>query len=377
MAKKLFKIQTDKIENGTKLMYENTALTSWVGDLSSLTNGTGMFFGCFNLTTFTSDLSSLTNGDNMFGYCTDIESFTSDLSSLTDGYEMFNNCYNLTTFTSDLSSLTNGDNMFRDCDNLTTFTSDLSSLTNGDWMFGYCSKFTTFTSNLSSLTSGIGMFANCTLNKSSVQNIALTINKNTSNARISLGINTGIKSNEQVKRDLGLIKYKGWDLYVNNSNATSNYTLPKYAGCTTRASIVAKNSNYKTNDIVNGVWAEHLPDLEVGLNDVDGGLFYDCTNLTSFSADLSSMTNGSLMFFGCTNLTSFKSNLSSLTYGISMFYNCKLDTASVQNIADTIKNVTDSNNGYVEAITIYIGNSTPNEQEEAAFNKMVSKGWTV
>lgn len=36
MAKKLFEIQTDKIENGARLMYNNTSLTSWVGDLSSL-----------------------------------------------------------------------------------------------------------------------------------------------------------------------------------------------------------------------------------------------------------------------------------------------------------------------------------------------------
>lgn len=150
----------------------------------------------------------------------------------------------------------------------------------------------------------------------------------------------------------------------------SDYTLPKYAGCTTVAEIAAKNANYKTNDIVNGIWGEHLPDLELGLNDAGMGLFFSCTNLTSFSSDLSSLTNGSLMFFGCTNLTSFNSNLSSLTNGISMFTNCKLDTASVQNIADTI-------NTYNGTININIGNTTPNEQESEAFNKMVSKGWTV
>ena len=53
-----------------------------------------------------------------------------------------------------------------------------------------------------------------------------------------------------------------------------------------------------------------------------------------------------------------------------MFKQCKLDTASVQNIADTI-------NTYNGTIGIGIGNSTPNEQEEAAFNTMVDKGWTV
>ena len=53
-----------------------------------------------------------------------------------------------------------------------------------------------------------------------------------------------------------------------------------------------------------------------------------------------------------------------------MFYQCKLDTASIQNIADTI-------NTYSGKIHIGIGNSTPNEQEKAAFNTIASKGWTV
>jgi hypothetical protein len=66
MAEKLFEIQTDKIENGARLMYGNTALMSWTGDLSSLTNGHGMFFGCSNLTTFNSYLPNLTDGSSMF-----------------------------------------------------------------------------------------------------------------------------------------------------------------------------------------------------------------------------------------------------------------------------------------------------------------------
>ena len=54
-----------------------------------------------------------------------------------------------------------------------------------------------------------------------------------------------------------------------------------------------------------------------------------------------------------------------------MFRGCKLDTASVQNIADTINAVTD------KSIHIGISNSEPNEQETTAFNTIASKGWTV
>ena len=53
-----------------------------------------------------------------------------------------------------------------------------------------------------------------------------------------------------------------------------------------------------------------------------------------------------------------------------MFYGCSLDSASVKNISDTI-------NTYSGTIYIGIANSEPNEQEKAAFNQMVSKGWTV
>ena len=105
----------------------------------------------------------------------------------------------------------------------------------------------------------------------------------------------------------------------------------------------------------------------------DGYCMFDyCYNLKSFSSDLSSLTEGHCMFEYCYNLKSFSSDLSSLTDGRSMFSGCKLDTASVQNIADTIN--ANAHNG---TIYIGIGNSTPNEQEKEAFNTMVSKGWTV
>jgi hypothetical protein len=112
-------------------------------------------------------------------------------------------------------------------------------------------------------------------------------------------------------------------------------------------------------------FSSDLPNLTDGYH-----MFKDCSNLTSFNGDLSELTDGEQMFEGCSNLTTFSSNLSKLTEGYGMFYRCKLDTASVQNIADTI-------NTYNGQIYISIGNDEPNEQEEEAFNTMVSKGWVV
>ena len=51
-------------------------------------------------------------------------------------------------------------------------------------------------------------------------------------------------------------------------------------------------------------------------------MFSGCTALTSFSSDISSLTEGYYMFYNCPNLTSFNGDLSSLTKGDNMFYRC-------------------------------------------------------
>ena len=248
-------------------------------------------------------------------------------------------------------------------------------------------------------------------------------------------------------------------------NSGDTIVTLKYKGCTTIAEVKAVDPDYKTNDIVDGVWVEGLSDLEQGgVGGRNGGMFVNCSNLTSFTSDLSSMTDGFGMFYGCSNLTSFSADLSNMTSGSGMFYNCfsltsfssalpnltdgnqmfyqcfeltsfntdlsslwngycmfwrcpnltsfssalpnltdghdmfwgcenltsfssalpnltdgdmmfgdcKLDTASVQNIADTINIPTSKG-----TIHIGIGNTTPNEQEETAFNTIASKNWTV
>ena len=57
-------------------------------------------------------------------------------------------------------------------------------------------------------------------------------------------------------------------------------------------------------------------------------MFYNCTSLTKFSADLSNLKDASRsfsplgMFYGCTSLTSFTSNLGKLESGWGMFDGC-------------------------------------------------------
>lgn len=117
----------------------------------------------------------------------------------------------------------------------------------------------------------------------------------------------------------------------------------KYAGCKTVDDIKAVDPNYKTTDIINGVWKEGLKDLEdASVGEYDGMFSYSNlaeissnlssltngqsmfkgTHLTHFDIDLSNLTNGEQMFRNCRNLNSFYSDLSSLIYGNNMFEGC-------------------------------------------------------
>lgn len=71
---------------------EASGLTSWVGDMPNLEFGYG----------------NSAQSAGLFESKTQLTTFIGDLSSLTQGYKLFYDCTALTTFIGDLSSLTNG-----------------------------------------------------------------------------------------------------------------------------------------------------------------------------------------------------------------------------------------------------------------------------
>ena len=97
-------------------------------------------------------------------------------------------------------------------------------------------------------------------------------------------------------------------------------------------------------------------------------MFYDCAKLTSFTSDLSSLTNGRNMFYDCAKLTSFTSDLSSLTNGRNMFTGCKLDADSLECIAETLPTVTGSHE-------IDISYNCSDADAQAAYDTITGKGW--
>jgi hypothetical protein len=122
----------------------------------------------------------------------------------------------------------------------------------------------------------------------------------------------------------------------------------------------------------------NLESLEIG-----DEMFGECSKISSFSSDLSSLTSGNYMFVNCSNLTSFTSNLKSLTSGTYMFGGCKLDASSIKNIIDTINTVETG------GITFGMGCNNNNTDanlfaQEVGYSDMTSllaalqnKGWTV
>jgi hypothetical protein len=69
-----------------------------------------MFRDCHKLTSFNGDLTSLTDGVSMFYYCTALTSFNGDLSSLTDGSYMFTECKLDTTSVQNIADTINTHN---------------------------------------------------------------------------------------------------------------------------------------------------------------------------------------------------------------------------------------------------------------------------
>jgi hypothetical protein len=122
-----------------------------------------------------------------------------------------------------------------------------------------------------------------------------------------------------------------------------------------------------------------LPSLTSGNN-----MFMVCPKLTLFTSDLPSLTNGQQMFGGCSNLTSFNSNLSSLDNGGGMFNNCKLDAKSVANIVHTLP--THESNGTIsigigcdntEADQLLFAQECDCETWQELLDDFSAKNWTV
>ena len=206
------------------------------------------------------------------------------------------------------------------------WTERLDDLQNGTEMFDSCWNLKSFNVDLPSLTNGSDMFFWCRALTSFDSDLSSLTNGD--------GMFSWCEGLTSFNSDLPSL-----------TNGSS-----MFSGCDNLAS-----------------FASNLSSLTDG-----GSMFNGCYNLTAFTSDLSSLTDGGSMFIGCTKLTSFSSGLPSLTNGIGMFYGCKLNETSLQNIANTIKNMSNQ-----DSPTIDLGLFTFNETNKNTVKQIQNKGWIV
>ena len=424
------------LSNGSGMFNNCSKLSQFsVGDgsLSNLEDGTSMFCNCTSLSTFNYDMSYLNVANDMFRGCKSLKTFYGYLSNLSDGSYMFYDCSSLESFGYGLWGLDEGEDMFRGCClNSESVYNIFSSLPS------YKGNYLHLTMNASGCQTAVELLG---LTSGTIPyhegNKGLEVNYHYWNISLTASDVSGFTISSGNSGDTVTLKYKGCTTvdevkavdpdYKTNDIIDGAWTEglgdledgsgmfydclaletfesdlssltncgDMFRGCSNLASFSSDLSSLTdSSDMFS--WCENLTSFSSDLSSLTNSnkMFYGCSALTSFNADLSSLTNGEAMFFctkltsfssglssltdggsmfnGCSNLTSFNADLSSLTDGYGMFSRCKLDTASVQNIADTINTPTSKG-----TINIGIGNTTPNEQEETAFNTIASKNWTV
>lgn len=157
-----------------------------------------------------------------------------------------------------------------------------------------------------------------------------------------------------------------------NIGAVSMVTL--FGGTTlTRLPSTINFANLRDGTYMFGL-SEHLENFACDMPVLTRGvnMFSDCTQLTSYEGYTPSMTVSDNMFAGCSKLTHWKGSLESLYSGRNMFTECKLDLESVQNIANTLPNISDGH------VSIGVDSTKVTQEQQDSVNRIiVNKGWTI
>lgn len=87
-----FILDTDLLEDGTRMFANNIYLQEIHCNLDNLVTGTEMFIENDQLKSFAIDMPSLINGDRMFQGCGDLKTYYSNMSNLQSAVDIFNGC---------------------------------------------------------------------------------------------------------------------------------------------------------------------------------------------------------------------------------------------------------------------------------------------
>lgn len=311
------------VTNANNMFLESPLETFKSNNLSKLTTATSMFeCNLFNgLTTFDCDeLPLLDNGSRMF-YNTQLSSFNTSLPKLTNGSQMFYNTQ-LSSFDVELPYLSIADGMFSDSDSLKSFTSDLPKLSTYSGIFMGLRLNTFDGGDIGVTDTGLDFITNSYLkeSKDTLTSFKGNLTKSTNTDEMFVGFNkldtfegdmNNVTSSKKMFKDCEQLQTFKSNYLENLSDATEMF--------------------YNCYNLLEFDSPSPLPSLSNGNN-----MFY-YTNISEFTADLPSLTDGSGMFCECDNLKTFNSMLESLTTYTNMFMNAKLNTfrGGVINISDT------------------------------------------
>ena len=122
--------------------------------------------------------------------------------------------------------------------------------------------------------------------------------------------------------------------------------------------------------------------LEMGGQIPNSLMFHKINFRGDWKGSIGKFTNGNSMFSGCSNITSFSSDLSSLTIGDRMFNGCKLNTSSVERILTTIPEYSDGSS-HTLSMTVQSGAAAAKFGEitgtipTSSQKNVIFKGWTI
>jgi len=338
---KIVDAQFPKIDNMAE-MFQDCAMSSFTSDVSTVKS----MFWCFSynrkLTRFSSPLPNLVNASNCFNQC-GLLSWDIPLPNLVFGDGMFDGCDFTTidlqlpkcTTTSkchinsaylktaiyDLPAAAIIDRMFYNCAVLTDVTMSCPLATNAHYMFYHCPKLVAVP-DFPNLSNGEAMFDGCSsLGDNTITNIIASLPTYTTEEH-----NIGFKDVPALTQaHIDAAAAKGWtvqgtpqgDCLADGTFDTTPRAIVTGGPCLINGSNLFASS--RTAVEVVGIF-KNMTNAEK--------MFYNCSKLRSFTAELPALTSAEKMFYYSTMLTSFTADLPALINGKSMFHNTSFPSYS-------------------------------------------------
>ena len=243
----------------------------------------------YNESNFVCNIQSqyIENGTKLFHNCYNLSSFKDPLTSLVDGNSMFLNCEKLTDFECDLSSLSDGTNMFIGCmlnsASIEKILTTIPTYTTGSHKLGLTLLTIEEANKFNEITGASVEIGNIYNIEYKGWTITTYIAKDDREIPTKYDIWKNVISLNKETTEIEIV-----DLYLPDA---SKWNSEIYNNFKLRITKVEENKAYNGSDFVCNIQSQEI---------VNGdNLFNDVATLTTFVDNLSSLSSGVNMFNGC------------------------------------------------------------------------------